>query len=83
MKSTLSEGLSGGVEGKVNPQTVRTDQTHYVRDPTSNTKNNIVSSQTAGLSDTRFDDVFSSLSNKAAVLTIKVFTLIIFKWKLL
>ncbi|XP_023259815.1 tyrosine-protein kinase Lyn-like [Seriola lalandi dorsalis] len=39
MKSTLSEGLSGGVEVKSSPQTVRTDQTHYVRDPTFNTKN--------------------------------------------
>lgn len=47
MKSTLSEGLSGVAEGKINPQTVRTDQTHYVRDPTFNTKNNIVSSSQA------------------------------------
>lgn len=46
MKSTLSEGLSGVVEGKISQQTVRTEQTHYVRDPTSNTKNHIVSSQT-------------------------------------
>uniref|UniRef100_A0A7N8XUQ4 Tyrosine-protein kinase n=1 Tax=Mastacembelus armatus TaxID=205130 RepID=A0A7N8XUQ4_9TELE len=41
MKSTLSEGLNGGVERKISQQTVRTEQTHYVRDPTSNTKNNI------------------------------------------
>ncbi|KAM6918509.1 tyrosine-protein kinase Lyn [Xenentodon cancila] len=41
MKSKLSGRLSSGVEGKINTQTVRTEQTHYVRDPTSNTKNNI------------------------------------------
>lgn len=52
MKSTLSEGLGGGVENKIRQQTVCTEQTHYVRDPTCDTKNNIVSSQTAGLSKT-------------------------------
>lgn len=46
MKSTMSEGLSGSVEGKISQQAVRTDQSHYVRDPTSNSKNNIVSRQT-------------------------------------
>ncbi|XP_075887701.1 tyrosine-protein kinase Lyn isoform X3 [Nelusetta ayraudi] len=38
MKSTLSEGLGSGEEGKISQQPVRTEQTHYVRDPTSNTK---------------------------------------------
>uniref|UniRef100_A0A3Q1AMC6 Tyrosine-protein kinase n=1 Tax=Amphiprion ocellaris TaxID=80972 RepID=A0A3Q1AMC6_AMPOC len=48
MKSTLSEGLSGGSEGKISQQTVRTDQMHYVRDPTSNTKSNINNSLLPG-----------------------------------
>eukprot|EP00064_Thunnus_orientalis_P005849 superscaffoldBa00000590_g5863 len=48
IKSTLSEGLGGGVEGKISQQTVRTEQTHYVRDPTSNTKNNINNSLLPG-----------------------------------
>ncbi|XP_054458089.1 tyrosine-protein kinase Lyn isoform X1 [Anoplopoma fimbria] len=48
MKSTLSEGLNGGVEGKIVQQTVRTDHTHYVRDPTSNTKSNISNSLLPG-----------------------------------
>ncbi|XP_008284517.1 tyrosine-protein kinase Lyn isoform X2 [Stegastes partitus] len=48
MKSTLSEGLSGGVEGKISQQTVRTDQAHYVRDPTSNTKKKLNSSLLPG-----------------------------------
>ncbi|XP_040910484.1 tyrosine-protein kinase Lyn isoform X1 [Toxotes jaculatrix] len=48
MKSTLSEGLSAVVEGKISQQTVRTDQTHYVRDPTSNKKNNINNSLLPG-----------------------------------
>lgn len=46
MKSTLNGGLSGGVEGKPGQQTVGTEQTHYVRDPTFSTQNKIVSSQT-------------------------------------
>uniref|UniRef100_A0A3Q1HVT1 Tyrosine-protein kinase n=1 Tax=Anabas testudineus TaxID=64144 RepID=A0A3Q1HVT1_ANATE len=41
MESTLSEG----VEGKISQQPVRTDHSHYVRDPTSNSKSNIVSRQ--------------------------------------
>lgn len=44
MKSTLSERLHKDEEGKIELPTVRTEQTHYVRDPTSNTKH-IVSSQ--------------------------------------
>ncbi|XP_072220043.1 tyrosine-protein kinase Lyn isoform X3 [Leuresthes tenuis] len=40
MKSTLNDGLSSGGD-KTIQQTVRTDQMQYVRDPTSNTKNNI------------------------------------------
>nr|XP_020460226.1 tyrosine-protein kinase Lyn-like isoform X1 [Monopterus albus] len=47
-ESMLSKGLSGGVEGKINHQPVRTDQTHYVRDPTSNTNNNINNSLLPG-----------------------------------
>ncbi|XP_060899952.1 tyrosine-protein kinase Lyn isoform X3 [Labrus mixtus] len=38
MKSTLS----GGLEGKTSQQTVRTEQTHYVRDPTSSITKNII-----------------------------------------
>uniref|UniRef100_A0A8D3EGB0 Tyrosine-protein kinase n=1 Tax=Scophthalmus maximus TaxID=52904 RepID=A0A8D3EGB0_SCOMX len=41
MKSSLSEGLSGVVERKTSQQPVRTDPTHYVRDPTSNAKNKL------------------------------------------
>ncbi|KAI4809855.1 hypothetical protein KUCAC02_018713 [Chaenocephalus aceratus] len=41
MKSTLSESPNGGVQRKIAEQPVRTDNTHYVRDPTSKTKNNI------------------------------------------
>ncbi|KAF3698932.1 Tyrosine-protein kinase Lyn [Channa argus] len=51
MESTLSEGVSRGVEGKIHQQTVRTDQSHqshYVRDPTSNAKNNISNSLLPG-----------------------------------
>uniref|UniRef100_A0A673AZR9 Tyrosine-protein kinase n=1 Tax=Sphaeramia orbicularis TaxID=375764 RepID=A0A673AZR9_9TELE len=46
MKSTLSEGLSGGGDGKISQQAVRTE--HYVRDPTSKTKNNINNSLLPG-----------------------------------
>uniref|UniRef100_A0A8C2X617 Tyrosine-protein kinase n=1 Tax=Cyclopterus lumpus TaxID=8103 RepID=A0A8C2X617_CYCLU len=48
IKSTLGDGLSGGVEGKTVQQTVRTDHMHYVRDPTSNTKSNIDTSLLPG-----------------------------------
>ncbi|KAJ4925978.1 hypothetical protein JOQ06_008163, partial [Pogonophryne albipinna] len=41
MKSTPSESPNGGVQRKIAEQPVRTDNTHYVRDPTSKTKNNI------------------------------------------
>ncbi|XP_035489899.2 tyrosine-protein kinase Lyn [Scophthalmus maximus] len=41
MKSSLSEGLNGVVERKTSQQPVRTDPTHYVRDPTSNAKNKL------------------------------------------
>uniref|UniRef100_A0A8C4GTI5 Tyrosine-protein kinase n=1 Tax=Dicentrarchus labrax TaxID=13489 RepID=A0A8C4GTI5_DICLA len=60
MKSTLSEGLSGVVEGKISQQPVRTEQTHYVRDPTSNTKNNINTSLLPG-------QVFQKLEEQKAV----------------
>lgn len=48
LESRLSEGLSGSVEGKITQQTVRTDPTHYVRDPTSNTKKHINSTLLPG-----------------------------------
>ncbi|TMS09612.1 Tyrosine-protein kinase Lyn [Larimichthys crocea] len=60
MKSTLSEGLSGRVERKMSQETVRTEQTHYVRDPTSNTKNNINSSLLPG-------QVFQKMEEKKGV----------------
>lgn len=63
MKSTLSDGLGAGVEEKISQQTVRTEQTHYVRDPTSSTKNNIVSSETAGLSEMSVNKTLISRDN--------------------
>ncbi|XP_030259937.1 tyrosine-protein kinase Lyn isoform X1 [Sparus aurata] len=48
MKSTLNGGLSGGVEGKPGQQTVGTEQTHYVRDPTFSTQNKISNSLLPG-----------------------------------
>ncbi|XP_058497565.1 tyrosine-protein kinase Lyn [Solea solea] len=48
IESTLSEGLSRGVEGKSGQQTVHADPTHYVRDPTSNTKSKINNSLLPG-----------------------------------
>ncbi|KAM3604731.1 uncharacterized protein V6R79_015580 [Siganus canaliculatus] len=49
LKSTLSGGLSEGVQGgKISPQPVRNAQAHYVRDPTFNTKINISSSLLPG-----------------------------------
>ncbi|XP_068458065.1 tyrosine-protein kinase Lyn [Clinocottus analis] len=46
--STLGDCLRGGVEGKTGQQTAHTDHTHYVRDPTSNTKSNIDNSLLPG-----------------------------------
>ncbi|XP_068605050.1 tyrosine-protein kinase Lyn [Brachionichthys hirsutus] len=48
MKSTLSEGLSRRGEGKAGQQPVGTVQTHYVRDPTSNTHPSIANSLLPG-----------------------------------
>lgn len=45
MKSILDGGVSRGVEAKSSPQIVRTQLGRYVRDPTSDTKLNIVSGQ--------------------------------------
>lgn len=46
MKSRLTDGLSGGVEGKTGEQTVHTDRMDFVKDPTSNRTSNVVSNQT-------------------------------------
>uniref|UniRef100_G3PN00 Tyrosine-protein kinase n=1 Tax=Gasterosteus aculeatus aculeatus TaxID=481459 RepID=G3PN00_GASAC len=41
MKSRLTDGLSGGVEGKTGEQTVHTDRMDFVKDPTSNRTSNV------------------------------------------
>ncbi|XP_034039266.1 tyrosine-protein kinase Lyn [Thalassophryne amazonica] len=48
LESTLNGGLDKGVEGKNSQQTVHTDHMRYVRDPTSNTKNNLDNSLLPG-----------------------------------
>lgn len=46
MKSTLNQGLSGGVDQKMGQRAVHSEQSRYVRDPTFNPKVNTVSSKT-------------------------------------
>lgn len=46
MKSTLNQGLSGGVDQKMGQHAVHPEQSRYVRDPTFNPKVNTVSSKT-------------------------------------
>ncbi|XP_006810423.1 tyrosine-protein kinase Lyn-like, partial [Neolamprologus brichardi] len=40
MKSTLNQGLSGGVDQKMGQHAVHSEQSRYVRDPTFNPKVN-------------------------------------------
>lgn len=46
MKSTLNQGLSGGVDQKMGQHAVHSEQSRYVRDPTFTPKGNTVSSKT-------------------------------------